>query len=68
MSERRSTKAILLVVLMLASVAGQAAANEQDASPSEIEEDMGVVYGDLSLFDASAVSEHLLIEEVIPVV
>ena len=68
MSERRSTKAILLVVLMLASVVGQAAANEQDESPSEIEEDMGVVYGDLSLFDASQGSEYLLIEEDVPVV
>ena len=68
MSERRSTKAILLVALMLASVAGQAAANEQDTSPSEIESEMGVVYGDLSLFDASQGSEYLLIEEDIPVV
>ena len=68
MSERRSTKAILLVALMLASVAGQAAANEQDTSPSETEAQLGVVYGDLSLFDASQGSEYLLIEEDIPVV
>ena len=68
MSERRSTKAILLVALMLASVAGQVAANEQDASPSETEAELGVVYGDLSLFDASQGSEYLLIEEDIPVV
>ena len=63
MSERRSTKAILLVALMLASVAGQAAANEQDASPSDNEEEIGLVYGDLSLFDTSQGSEYLLIEE-----
>tara|TARA_B100000459_G_scaffold46969_1_gene24541 strand:- start:554 stop:4732 length:4179 start_codon:yes stop_codon:yes gene_type:complete len=68
MSERRSTKAILLVALMLASVAGQAAANEQDASPSDNEEEIGLVYGDLSLFDTSQGSEYLLIEEDVPVV
>ena len=56
MSERRSTKAILLVALMLASVAGQVAANESDESPSEVEADLGVVYGDLSLFDTTQCS------------
>ena len=68
MSERRSTQALFLVFLMLASVMGQAAANEAENEVEDIVEDIGVVYGDLTNFDVTTGSEYLLIEEDQPVV
>ena len=47
MSERRSTQALFLVFIMLTSVLGQAAANETQNDVEDIDDDIGVVYGDL---------------------
>lgn len=68
MSERRSTQALFLVFLMLTSVMGQAAANETQNEVEDIEDDIGVVYGDLSDFNVDTGSQYLLIEEDQPVV
>ena len=68
MSERRSTQALFLVFLMLASVMGQAAANEAHNEVEDFEDDIGVVYGDLSDFNVDTGSQYLLIEEDQPVV
>ena len=46
MSERRSTKALFLVLLMLTSVAGHAAANETQDDVDETVNEIGTVYGD----------------------
>ena len=48
MSERRSTKALFLVFLMLTSVVAQVAANETENNVEDIAEDIGTVYGDLA--------------------
>jgi hypothetical protein len=68
MSERRSTQALFLVFLMLSSVVANAAANETEHDVEDIEEDIGIVYGDLSEFDVETGSQYLLIEEDQPVV
>ena len=51
MSERRSTKALFLVFLMLTSVIAQGAANETENDVDNIAESIGVVYGDLTDFN-----------------
>ena len=68
MSERRSTKALFLVLLMLTSVAGHAAANETQNDVDETVTEIGTVYGDLSEFDVAEGSQYLLINESQPVV
>ncbi len=68
MSERRSTKALFLVFLMMTSVVAQVAANETENDVEDITEDIGTVYGDLTNFDVDAGSQYLLIEEEQPVV
>ena len=68
MSERRSSKALFLVFLMMTSVVAQVAANETENDVEDITEDIGTVYGDLTNFDVDAGSQYLLIEEEQPVV
>ena len=68
MSERRSTQALLLVFLMLSCVVAHAAANETEHEVEDIEEEIGVVYGDLSQFNVETGSQYLLIDEDQPVV
>ena len=63
MSERRSTKALFLVFLMLTSVVAQVAANETENNVEDIAEDIGTVYGDLADFNVETGSQYLLIEE-----
>ena len=53
MSERRSTQALFLVILMLTSVMGQVAGSEADNEVEDIVDDIGVVYGDLTNFDVT---------------
>ena len=67
MSERRSTTALFLVLLMLTSVAGHAAANETQNDVDETVTEIGTVYGDLSEFDVAEGSQYLLINESQPV-
>ena len=68
MSERRSTKALFLVFLMLTSVIAQGAANETENDVDNIAESIGVVYGDLTDFNVETGSQYLLIDEAQPVV
>ncbi|DAC51648.1 MAG TPA: hypothetical protein D7H87_01475, partial [Candidatus Poseidoniales archaeon] len=68
MSERRSTKALFLVFLMLTSVIAQGAANETENDVENIAESIGVVYGDLTDFNVETGSQYLLIDEGQPVV
>ena len=68
MSERRSTQALFLVFLMLSSVVAHAAANETEHEVEDIEEEIGVVYGDLTQFSVETGSQYLLIDEDQPVV
>ena len=68
MSERRSTKALFLVLLMLTSVIAHGAANETEQAEHETSDEIGTVYGDLSEFDVRTGSQYLLIDEEQPVV
>ena len=68
MSERRSTTALFLVLLMLTSVVGHAAANETQSDGEETVTEIGTVYGDLNEFDVAEGSQYLLINESQPVV
>ena len=68
MSERRSTTALFLVLLMLTSVAGHATANEPESGAEETVIEIGTVYGDLNEFDVAEGSQYLLINESQPVV
>ena len=60
MSERRSTKALFLVFLMLTSVIAQGAANETENDVDNIADSIGVVYGDLTDFNVETGSQYLL--------
>ena len=68
MSERRSTTALFLVLLMLTSVVGHATANEAQSDVEETVTEIGTVYGDLNEFDVAEGSQYLLINESQPVV
>ena len=72
MSEKRSTKSLFLIGIMVISfltpILSPASADEQADSESLEYDAKGVIIGDLSDFDPSDGREYLLIEESNPVV
>ena len=73
MSEKRSTKSLLLIALMMVSLSSpifsSSAAADSDSQSNERSYDaQGVIIGDLADFDVSEGREYLLFDEETPVV